>query len=880
MGTSFGRGGATTFQQDLQNADCIVIQGSNMAECHPVGFQWVMEAKERGATIIHVDPRFTRTSAVADLHVPLRAGSDIAFLGGIVNYILTNDRYFREYVTAFTNAASIISEDFRDTEDLGGVFSGFDACKGTYDASSWSYEGMDVAGASGHGEQEEHAAAENTGSGGIRLEHAEPPQDATLQHPRCVFQLLRRHYQRYTPEFVEDTCGVPAALFLKVAETLCDNSGRDRTSAFAYAVGWTQHTVGVQYIRTAAIIQLLLGNIGRPGGGILALRGHASIQGSTDIPTLYNLLPGYIPMPHAQDEGGLAGFLQKNTSSTGFWAYMESYFVSLMKAYWGDAATRENDWCFDHLPRIDSDHSVYTFMKGMFDGTVKGFFVLGENPAVGSSNGRFNRMAMANLDWMVVRDLVEIETASFWYRSPEIETGELVTEGIATEVFLMPAAAHTEKDGTFTNTQRLLQWHHAAVEPNGDARSDLWFTYHLGRIIREKLTASQEQRDRPVLDLAWDYPLEGRIAEPSADAVLREINGWAPGGKPLTSYTELETDGSTSCGCWIYCGVYAAGVNQAARRKPGAEQNQVAPEWGWAWPANRRMLYNRASADAEGRPWSERKSYLSWNAGLERWTGDDIPDFVATKAPSYQPPRGARGEKALSGAEPFIMQSDGKGWLFVPAGLKDGPMPTHYEPEETLFDNALYPDHVSNPVRQVISHPLSPLNHPPNRPQVSDVFPYLVTTYRLTEHHTAGGMSRSVGYLAELQPEFFCEVSPELAAERRLVHGDWATMVSARAVIEARVMVTERVRPLRVRGRIVHTVGLPYHWGSNGLSRGDSANDLFHLSLDPNVHIQEVKAATCDIRPGRRPHGPALLELLAEYRRRAHLTPGPDQERP
>jgi formate dehydrogenase major subunit len=878
LGTSFGRGGATTFQQDLQNADCIVIQGSNMAECHPVGFQWVMEAKERGATIIHVDPRFTRTSAMADLHVPLRAGSDIAFLGGIVNHILSNERYFREYVTAYTNAATIITEEFRDTEDLGGVFSGFDTKKSVYDASSWSYEGMDAARASGHGEQEAHSAAENTGSGGIALEHAEPPQDPTLQHPRCVFQLLRHHYRRYTPEFVEETCGVPAALFLKVAETLCDNSGRDRTSAFAYAVGWTQHTVGVQYIRTAAIIQLLLGNIGRPGGGILALRGHASIQGSTDIPTLYNLLPGYIPMPHAEDEGGLAGFLEKNTSSTGFWAYMESYFVSLMKAYWGDAATRENDWCFDHLPRIDSDHSVYAFTRAMFDGTVKGFFVLGENPAVGSSNGRFNRMAMANLDWMVVRDLVEIETASFWYRSPEIETGELVTERIPTEVFLMPAAAHTEKDGSFTNTQRLLQWHHAAVEPKGDARSELWFMYHLGRIIREKLKDSQERRDRPVLDLAWDYPVEGRIAEPSADAVLREISGWAPGGEHLTSYTDLQTDGSTSCGCWIYCGVYAEGVNQAARRTPRQEQTQVAPEWGWAWPANRRMLYNRASADPDGRPWSERKTYIWWDADEGRWTGDDIPDFVPTKAPSYQPPEGARGEKALSGTEPFIMQSDGKGWLFVPAGLKDGPMPTHYEPEETLFDNTLYPDHVSNPTRQVITHPTSPLNHPPGRPQVPDVFPYLVTTYRLTEHHTAGGMSRSVGYLSELQPEFFCEVSPELAAERRLVHGDWATMVSARAVIEARVLVTERVRPLRVRGRTVHTVGLPYHWGSNGLSRGDSANDLFHLSLDPNVHIQEVKAATCDIRPGRRPRGQALLELLEEYRRRAQVTPHADQE--
>jgi formate dehydrogenase major subunit len=845
-----------------------------MAECHPVGFQWVMEAKERGATVIHVDPRFSRTSALADIHVPIRAGSDVALLGGLIHHILENDLWFRDYVVDYTNAATIINQDFRDTEDLGGVFSGFDPEHRTYSVQSWSYQGMRVASVAGGEEHPDNSAwGENTGSGGIQIEHANPPQDRTLQHPRCVFQLLRRHYSRYTPEVVEQTCGIPRELFLRVADEICRNSGRDRTAAFVYAVGWTQHSLGAQFIRTAAIIQSLLGNIGRPGGGILALRGHASIQGSTDIPTLYNLLPGYIPMPHSEHYRDYEDYIAKNAASTGYWGRMESFFVSLMKAYFGDSATKENGWCFDLLPRIDADHSAYTFTRGMLEGTVKGFFLLGENPAVGSSNGRFNRMAMANLDWLVVRDLVEIESASFWYNAPEIASGELTTTAIATEVFFLPAAAHTEKDGSFTNTQRLLQWHHAAVEPRGDCRSDLWFMYHLGRIIREKLRDSTDARDRAILDLAWTYPTHGPLAEPSADAVLQEISGRSADGRFLTGYLDLRSDGSTTSGTWIYCGSYAGGVNQPARRKPGREQSWVAPEWAWAWPDNRRILYNRASADPAGKPWSKQKQYVWWDGRKQRWTGEDRPDFPATRPPDYQPTPGARAEDALRGTDPFVMQADGKAWLFVPDGLKDGPFPTHYEPAETLIRNPLYPDHTSSPVLQNLVVPrLSPLNHPLDHPVNNDVFPYVATSYRLTEHHTAGGMSRFLNYLAELQPEFFCEVSPELAAERGLQHAGWATIVTARTAIEARVMVTPRMPALRIQGRVVHTVGLPWHWGQNGLSIGDSANDLFHLALDPNVHIQESKAVTCDIRPGRRPRGPALLDLVADYRRKAGIT--------
>jgi formate dehydrogenase major subunit len=434
---------------------------------------------------------------------------------------------------------------------------------------------------------------------------------------------------------------------------------------------------------------------------------------------------------------------------------------------------------------------------------------------------------------------------------------------------LLPAADHLQKDGSFTNTQRLLQWHHKAVEPQGDARSELWFYYHLGKRIREKLRASNDPKDRAVNELTWDYPELGTLAEPDANAVLREISGWGPDGKALDAYTKLKPDGSTVSGCWIYCGVFKDEQNQAARRKPGHEQSWVAPDWGWAWPANRRQLYNRASADPDGNPWSERKRYVWWDAEKREWTGYDVPDFVKDKPPDYVPPDGAKAEQAHDGRSPFIMQGDGKGWLFVPDGLVDGPLPTHYEPEESPVDNALYAQQ-SNPVRELWPSAINPY-HPSGSAPGAEVFPYVMTSYRLAEHHTGGGMSRTLPHLAELQPEMFCEVSPALAVERGLVHGTWATIVSARSAIEARVLVTERVPDYEIQGRPVRVVGLPFHFGSRGIAVGDSANDLWSISADPNVHIQETKAATCDIIAGRRPRGPALSALVNEYRRRAGL---------
>jgi formate dehydrogenase major subunit len=886
LGASFGRGGATTFQQDLQNSDCIVIQGSNMAECHPVGFQWVMEAKARGATIIHIDPRFTRTSAMADQYVPLRAGSDIAFLGGIINYILGNDKYFREYVVSYTNAATIVSEDFQDTDQLGGLFSGYNPKTGAYDTSSWAYEGMDMASAAGSRlvpgshttSGQPIAGGQELGGRGASLKHSVVQRDETLQNPFCVFQILKRHYARYTPEMVEQVSGVPPEQFAKVCEAVTSNSGRERTTAWVYSVGWTQHSVGVQYIRGAAIIQLLLGNMGRPGGGILALRGHASIQGSTDIPTLFDLLPGYLPMPRAGLHADLAAYLAsiKSDGQKGFWTAADAYMVSLLKAWFGDAATKENDFGFDWLPRISGDHGTYQTTVDMLDDKVEGYFLLGQNPAVGSANGKLQRLGMSHLKWLVVRDFNMIESATFWKDGPEIATGEMRPADIGTEVFFLPAAAHTEKAGTFTQTQRLLQWHHKAVEPSGDCRSELHFFYHLGKRLRERLAASQLERDIPLRQLEWDYPLlDGD--EPDAEAVLREINGrhltGEKQGQMLNTFVDMKADGSTAGGCWIYTGVYTDGVNQAARRKPESEQSWVAPEWGWAWPMNRRILYNRASAAPDGKPWSQRKAYVWWDEESKKWTGHDVPDFQATKAPSFRPEPGVGGPDGLAGDDPFIMQADGKGWLYAPSGLLDGPLPAHYEPQESPLRNAIYAQQ-SNPTRKMFPGDENLANPSPPEPG-SEVFPFVVTTYRLTEHHTAGGMSRWLPYLAELQPEFFCEVSPELAAERGLENLGWATIVTARTAIEARVLVTDRLTPLRIGDRIIHQIGLPYHWGVGGggaLVSGDSANDLLGVGLDPNVLIQESKAASCDIQPGRRPTGPALLRYVEEYRRRAGLT--------
>ncbi len=870
LGTSFGRGASSTLPGDLQHSDLIVLEGSNMAEAHPVAYQWVVEAKARGATVVHVDPHYSRTSALADVFVPIRPGTDIAFLGGIINHVVSGEHDFREYVLNYTNASTIVGEEFGEA-GADGLFSGFDADSGTYDPASWQYEGAFVAAASGQRDQEGELRGRAPSPADDGHDPERPPRlDPTLQHPRCVWQILKRHYASYTPEMVERVCGIPPELFATVCDLFVANSGRERTTSFVHGVGWTQHTIGSQYIRCASILQLLLGNMGRPGGGVMAMRGHASIQGSSDIPTLFDTLPGYIPMPHAHAQQDLDGFIAGDAPKGGFWGNMRDYVVSLLKAWWGASATADNEFCFDYLPRLTGNHSTYDTVMGQIAGTVEGYFLFGQNPAVGSANTRMQRLGMSKLDWLVVRDFSLIESATWWKDGPEIESGEMSTDQLKTEVFFFPAAAHTEKDGTFTNTQRMVQWHHKAVEPAADQRSDLWFAYHLGRRIRERLQDSTDDADRPLLDLTWNYPTEGPHDEPSADCVLAEISGFDADGELLSAYTQLRDDGSTACGCWIYCGAYAGGVNQTARRTPKEEQNWTGADWAWAWPANRRILYNRASADPEGRPWSQRKALVWWDAEQRRWTGHDTPDFEPDKPPDYRPPAGATGPAAIAGTDPFIMQADGRGWLYAPAGVADGPLPTHYEPQDSPVANLLH-RRQRNPARQTYVHENNRYHPDPDGPG-ADVFPYAVTTYRLTEHFTAGGMSRWTPYLSELQPEFFCEVSPELARERALQRGGWATLVSARGAIEARVLVTDRMTPLRVDGRTVHTIGMPYHWGPNGYARGDSMNELSSMALDPSSHIQEVKALTVDIRPGRRPRGAERLALVQDYCRRAGIT--------
>jgi len=865
LGTSFGRGGATTAQQDLQFSDAILIMGSSMAENHPVGFQWVMEAREKGAKVIHVDPRFNRTSAMADYWVPLRAGSDIIFLGALIRYTLSQEKYFRDYVVHYTNASTILREDLRDTEDLGGIFSGFDEAGKCYSPETWNYEGAPSTITRG-GKHPGHATAgggHGKDRGGEAGEISQYESDPTLTHPRCVFQVLKRHFSRYTPELVESACGIPKEKFLEIAEVFTSASGAEKTGAICYAVGWTQHSNGVQIIRAAAVLQLLLGNIGRPGGGILALRGHATIQGSTDIPTLYDILPGYLPMPFFEsDSGKLSEYIEKHQAKTGWWANFDKYIISLLKAWYGEAATSDNEYGFNFLPRVTGDHSHFGYWLDMADGKMDGLFVMGQNPAVGAPNARLERKALGKLKWLVVRDFVETETASFWRNSPEVERGEMKPEEIATEVFLLPAAGHAEKAGSFTNTQRMLQFREKAVDPRGDCRGETWFMYQLGLRLKARAEKDRTVRNAALNALTWSYKTEGPHEEPDAEDILAEINGFNTADRrQLSGYKELKNDGSTACGCWIYSGVMPSrDENKARKREP---KGRYGHGWGYAWPSDRRILYNRASARPDGQPWSERKKLVWWDKDQNKWTGLDTPDFTETKAPDYRPAKNAMGDDALAGDKPFIMHQDGVGWIWVSSGLKDGPLPTHYEALESLESNPLYPNRTISPVADKKERPDNAYAS-----QFDKRFPYILSTYRLTEHHTAGGMSRTLPHLAELQPELFAEISPEFAAELKIEHGSFLTVSTMRGIVEARALVTERIRPLQINGRSVHQVCMPYHFGYRGLVTGDAVNDLLAISEEPNVRIMETKALVCNVKPGRVPRDRKALTIWQEELKR------------
>ena len=845
------------YPRSMADSDCVVIQGSNMAECHPVAFRWPMQAKAKGAKLIHVDPRFTRTSAMADIHAPIRAGSDVAFLGGVINHVLQSERwntdpFFKEFVVNYTNAATIIGDEFQDTEDLAGVFSGLmqytpgikewplDGFVGQYDPRTWQYAGA--------------AAGRPSPPAGppfdplVRSLLAPlPRRDETLQHPRSVFQIVRRHFSRYTPEMVERVTGCPQATFLKVAETILANSGPDRTTSFAYAVAWTQHTNGPQTIGCCALLQLLLGNVGRPGAGVMALRGHASIQGSTDMPTLYHSIHGYMNHSSAlKAHGSLRDWLLTETPPRGYMANTPKFMVSYLKSMYGAAATPGNDFGYDWHPKIVGDHSHMAMFVAMNEGRVKGMLCVGQNPAT-SLNASVERKGLGKLEWLVVKDNWLTETATFWQSAPEVTSGQVRSQDIGTEVFFFPAAQVAEYEGSFTNTQRMLQWHYKAADPPGDCRTDLWLTHQLALRLKKLYADSRAPRDQGFRSLTWDFdsddPRERERGEPDAHKILKEINGYYTGQTDLhiAGFGDLKDDGSTTCASWIYCGVFPEKDRNLAARKqpdpPGVIGAQL--EWGWAWPANRRILYNRASADREGRPWSERKKWVWWDGA--KWTGRDVPDFALTKAPNAKADPNAIGLDALSGRDPFIMKPDGVGWLYVPSGLLDGPLPAHYEPIESPVANPLYPQQ-SSPVLKYWKLDGNALAAPGD-PR----FPYIVTTYRLTEHYLSGAMSRWSPWLAELQPEFFIEISPELAAEKGIGNTDRIRVWTPRGSVRGKALVTRRVRPFTIAGRVVHHLGMPFHWGYQGLVVGDAANELTALVGDPNVSIHEAKAFVCNV---------------------------------
>jgi formate dehydrogenase major subunit len=806
----------TTNLIDIQNTDVIMIT-SNMAENHPVGFQWVMKAKERGAKVIHVDPRFTRTSAAADIHVPLRSGTNIAFFGALMSYAMQKNLFFKDYVVHYTNASFLIDPAFKTPTDLAGLFTGYDEARRVYDRSSWKYQ-LDGEG--------------------------NPKRDPSLRDPQSVFQLLKRHYSRYTPEMVERVCGIPKAKFEEVAQLFCSTSGPEKTGTVTYALNLTQHTNGVENIRALCMLQLLLGNIGRPGGGIVALRGHANVQGATDLELLYHELPGYLAMPLRDAHPDLKTYLDKETPKGGFWVNKPKFMVSLLKAFYDDAAHAGNEFGYQWLPkRASADaYSHQHIFVDMYNGIIKGFLADGQNPAVGGPNAKLARAAMQRLDWLVVVDIFLTETAEVW-KAPGTNPKD-----VKTEVFYIPAAPAAEKDGSLTNTMRLIQWHEKAVNPPGDVQTDAQFICTLAHQLQKMYASSKKEPDHP------------EMVE-----VLKEINGVATAdisdkdgkvvykkGQPIASFAHLTDDGKTTSGCWIYTGVTVEGpdgklVNRAAGRKPAEANDYLAHGWGFSWPANRRILYNRASANLAGKPWSEKKKLIWWDPAAPgqkpedkpgKWVGLDVPDFNAFLAPD-----------AKNGDKPFIMRADLVGGFFGP--LNDGPFPEHYEPVESPTKNLLSRQQI-NPVAKIWQVPdqknqLAPVGSPD--------YPYVITTYRLTEHHLSGVMSRYLPMLAELHYAHFAEISHELAKELGIENGEKVTVMSPRGKVHLTAMVTHRIKPFVIDGKTVHQIGVPWHWGWKGVpelpgSMGDITNDLSATVGDPNVYIQETKAFVCTVKKG------------------------------
>jgi len=787
---------------DIKNADCVMIMGSNAAENHPMGFKWVTKAMEdpnngiggkAGATLISVDPRFTRTSSKADIFAQIRPGSDIPFINGMINYAIQNNLYNEEYVRIHTNALCKINEGFTFND---GLFSGYDFDKRTYaDKSTWQYQ-LDAEG--------NNVKAEN------------------LDDPDCVFALLKEHVSRYTPEVMSDLTGVSVEKFNEVAAAYCATGAPDKVGTIMYAMGWTQHTVGVQNIRSFAILQLLLGNIGLAGGGVNALRGESNVQGSTDHCILFHILPGYLKVPTASDQT-LNDYIERTTpatinpgKSTNWWQHTSKYIVSLLKDYYGGFANDRNDFAFNYLPKISANYSHISLFEAMAKLTIKGLICMGQNPAVGGPNSQFERQAMENLEWMIVADLWETETAAFWKR-PGANPRD-----IKTEVFLLPAAASFEKEGSITNSGRWMQWRYKAIDPPGVAKSDLWMLGKLGEMIKLLYMLSPNDRDKPLKHLDLNYGT-GEDGGPDVNEVARRINGYfledtddGSKGELVPKFTMLKDDGSTSSGNWLYCASYTEDGNMGKRRdldnSKDVSGTGLYSNFSWCWPVNRRVIYNRASCDTEGNPWKESKKILWWDG--EAWQGGDVRDF-GTSPPS-------------DGVGAYIMKPEGLARIFG-MGRADGPMPEHYEPFESPFTNPMSSQQ-RNPV-------ITPFHLPGDHRQ----YPYVGTTYRMVEHWQAGAMTRNLPWLAELVPDMFVEISETLAADKSVVTGDRVRVFNDRGSVEAFVLVTNRIKKLSITGSDCEVIGIPWHWGYQGIATGDSANSLTPNVGDPNTMIPEFK---------------------------------------
>lgn len=802
---------------DIKNADVVLVMGGNAAEAHPCGFKWVTEAKHHNkAKLVVVDPRFTRSAAVSDFYCPIRPGTDTAYLLGVINYLLANGKIHKEYVAHYTNASYLVKEGFSFDEGEG-LYSGYNPDKRSYDKSSWDYE---------------------LGPDGFAA------RDTTLEHPRSVYQLLKKHVARYTPEMVQRICGSPKEKFLKVCEYMGSTGNGERSMTIMYALGWTQHSHGSQNIRTAAMIQLLLGNQGIPGGGVNALRGHSNVQGLTDIGVLAHLTPGYLGIPR-EDEPTFAAHLAKRdfrplqANQVSFWQNYKKFYVSLLKAMYGPAATAENEFGYAWLPKIDKVYDTLQIFELVHQGKVNGFVCQGFNPLLSVPNKGKMSAGLSKLKFLVTIDPLETDTARFWENHGEANPVD--PSKIQTEVFMLPSTCFAEDEGTFTNSSRTLNWRWKAADGPGEARTDISVMAELYRRILALYEKEGGKAAQPVLSLDWSYK---DPALPTADELLRELNGKAAAdiadptdptkqiykaGQQIATFAHLKDDGSTMAACWIYTGAYTEKGNMTARRDNADPSGLgVHPNWGFAWPANRRVLYNRASADPSGKPWSDRKKYVYWDVTASKWGGADVPDYGPTLAPEKN-------------AGPFIMNPEGVARLFARKLMAEGPFPEHYEPFESPVANVLHPKTSSNPAARVFKGDLEVFG-------TAKDFPYVATTYRLTEHFHWWTKSNKLN--AIVQPEFFVEISPELAKEKGIAHGQWVRVWSNRGSVKGKAVVTKRIAALQVDGKTVHVVGMPIHYGFVGeTKKAIGVNSLTPFVGDANTNTPEYKAFLVDIEP-------------------------------